>query len=196
MACETKYSNFLNPYFHYKIKLAKVWADWVAWGLVWVRCSWCKLGVVFPNRPGRLVGPMTKNDTGRKDQRNSFPWKSVRRWIPVTHKIMRAEALYFYYMILIPFLFRIQIRVVHFCCLFKAIIKIVFDSCVYFAFMSAPTHTARVLRLYRNILRSHKQKLPSYARPLADKYVQSEFRAHKSAHQKYVSYKDELSDSS
>jgi hypothetical protein len=44
----------------------------------------------------------------------------------------------------------------------------------------------RVLSLYRSILRIHKQKLTKEQLYLGNKYVQSEFKLHKTANNKQV----------
>lgn len=43
-------------------------------------------------------------------------------------------------------------------------------------------HRARVLALYRNLLATHKRKLPGELRFLGDAYVREEFQKHKQAH--------------
>jgi hypothetical protein len=47
----------------------------------------------------------------------------------------------------------------------------------------------RVLSLYRSILRIHKQKLTQEQLYLGNKYVQSEFKLHKTANNKQVNNK-------
>ena len=49
-------------------------------------------------------------------------------------------------------------------------------------FLCAPmAAAAQSLKLYRQILREHKQRLPALMRKLGDDYVRSEFKAHKTA---------------
>ena len=44
----------------------------------------------------------------------------------------------------------------------------------------------RVIRLYRNILREHKRKLPYEMKEIGDSFVKNEFRLHKSAKPAFV----------
>mmetsp|Transcript_20532 Transcript_20532/g.46591 ORF Transcript_20532/g.46591 Transcript_20532/m.46591 type:complete len:114 (-) Transcript_20532:91-432(-) len=47
--------------------------------------------------------------------------------------------------------------------------------------MTSPPARVRALSLYRSLLRLHASRLPAELRSLGDKYVQSEFRAHKAS---------------
>ena len=60
-------------------------------------------------------------------------------------------------------------------------------------FLFAPmAAAAQSLKLYRQILREHKQRLPALMRKLGDDYVRSEFKAHKTAKPEQVAWRKQL----